>query len=279
MTSDEILVLLASAAWRNAPEETDPLYFRTWQRASIALQRALRRWTPEIYFRDAARFEDRGEAFSVVVYAGSRVFYGRPKTEFTYDVADPRTLELALRAIGRPIQNILGPMSGRLEGIGQPALGRRYAPVWHHDVLAAVKKRPKRLIALLAREAKIIDAVIDLGTSRNAGAAYRCAKISNATLRNMLLPAAGDDMRELLPAILNEATIVLAAIGAHGIDHLGDGGILEDDDAIAARPPEEGAGDQENRDYGNSHGGGEVGDAGIVANVDARGSKPAGQIV
>ena len=279
MTSEEILILLNQEAWRNAPEETDPLYFRTWHRVSIALQRSLRRWTSEINFRDATRFEDRAEAFPVVVYAGARVFYGRAKTEFTYDVADPRTLVIALRAIGRPIQNILGPMAERLKEIGRPELARRYAPVWHHDVLAAVKKKPRRLVALLAREAKIIDAVIDLGTAHDAAAAYRCAKISNATLRNMLLPGVGDDMRELLPAILDEASKVLAANGAHGVDHLRDGRIFENGDAIAARRPDAGIGDQENRDHGDSEGGGEMGDAGVVAKVHAGGREPTGQLV
>lgn len=236
-------MLLEDEAWRDAPDESDALYFRTWKRVSVALQMALRRWTPELYFRDASRYEDRAEAFPVVVYSACRVFYGRTKTEFTYDVADPRTLDTALRAIGRPIQDILGPAAQRLKDNGRVELGWRYAPVWHRDVLVAVRKKPKRLVALLAREAKIIDAVIDLGTSRTSAAAYRCAKISNATLRNLC----GVDMRELLPAILNEATMVLVAQkwagnGSDGRENLIDSGVFEDNHALAARSPDAGVG-------------------------------------
>jgi hypothetical protein len=247
MQSEDVLMLLDNQAWRDAPDETGPLYSRTWKHVSVALQKALRRWTLEIYFRDGARFANRDDAFPMVVYAAARVFHGRTKTEFTYDLADPRTLDAAVRAIGQPIQNILKPMAERLKRSGQVTLGWRYAPVWHRDVLAAVRKRPKRLVALLAREAKIIDAVIDLGTSRDAAAAFRCAKTANATLRNMLPYGCGEDMRELLGAVLDEATAVLVAErrpgrGGDSGENVIDIGVFENAHAIAARSPDLGVG-------------------------------------
>ena len=90
---DRAAMLLAThPAWMNAPDELQPRYFQTWQGVSLALQKALRTWIPEIYFRDPARYEDRDAAFPLLVYAASRPCRGRPRTEFTYDVVDPQVL-------------------------------------------------------------------------------------------------------------------------------------------------------------------------------------------
>src|SRR5579871_2596988 len=92
---------------QNAPAERDPRYFRTWQRVSLALQKSLRQWIPELYFRDLERFQERSEAYQLIVYGACRPFYGRPRTEFTYDIADPETLPLALKNIGHSIRVVL----------------------------------------------------------------------------------------------------------------------------------------------------------------------------
>lgn len=197
---------LSSDAWPTAPPENHPFYFRTWQHVSVALQRELRVCVPEFYFRDLGRLEDRDAGYAMVIYSACRLFYGHPRTEFTYDIADEATLPAAVRAIGCPIERTLAPLEARLEASGRAELGRQYSPLWYQDVLAAVKKRPQRLMALLAREAKLIDAVIDLGTQHNRAAARQFAKRSNSALRNL----GGVDMRDLLPRILNDATMVLA---------------------------------------------------------------------
>src|ERR1700720_3746265 len=64
-------------AWRNSPEERDPRYFQAWQQASLALQKALRQWIPELYFRDTARYEDRERSYPLIVYQASRLCFGR----------------------------------------------------------------------------------------------------------------------------------------------------------------------------------------------------------
>jgi hypothetical protein len=211
MQNDPLLKLLDGPLdndpWPTAPHENDPHYFRTWQHVSVALQRALRQWVAEFYCRDLGRLEDRDAGYAMVIYSACRLFYGRPRTEFTYDIADDTTLPAAVRAIGCPTERTLAALEAQLEAAGYHELGRQYSPVWYQDVLAAVKKRPHGLIALLAREAKVIDAVIDFGTQHGAAAAaQRFARRSNSALRNLL----GVDMRELLPRVLNEVTMVLA---------------------------------------------------------------------
>jgi hypothetical protein len=189
-------------AWRNIPEERDARYFPVWQQTSLALQRALRKWIPEMYFRDMARYENREKAYPLIVYQASRLCFGRARTEFTYDVADPETLPAAFRMIGQGLRRVLAGVETALRESGRPELARRYAPVWHQDVLNAVKKRPKRLLELLGDEAALINAVIDLGTDRRMNAVKPFAKAASAALRNMYR----EDMRVLALRALEEAT-------------------------------------------------------------------------
>jgi hypothetical protein len=275
--TNELLAMLCAAGWTSAPAERDPNYFRRWQRVSIALQNALRRWIPEMYFRDEFRFDDREEAYQVVAYSASQPFHGRARTEFTYDVADPATLEIALRNTGRRMQAALGPIELRLRASGRLELARRYAPVWYLDILGVVEKRHRRLIGLLACEAKVIDAVIDLGTARDAAAVKRFLRIANASLRNV----GGVDFRERIPSVIEEAGRILNEQhrALRGADDIVDGGIFEGDRSRAAGSPDGGIGGQKNRDYRSSDRGDQMTDAGIVADINARLGEPATQLV
>jgi hypothetical protein len=97
----------AHPAWLGAPADSNHRCFQTWQRVSLALQKGLREWIPAFYFGDTARYEDRDGAYPLLVYAASRICRGRPRTEFTYDVADPEILPRALHMIGRSLQTVL----------------------------------------------------------------------------------------------------------------------------------------------------------------------------
>jgi hypothetical protein len=228
MQSNEFLRLLDAGPdyddWPTAPPESHPSYFRTWQHVSVALQKALRVWAPELYFRDFGHLEDRDAGYAMVVYSACRLFYGRPRTEFTYDIADEATFPSAVRKIGCGIERALTSLGARLEAGGRVELERKYSPLWYQDVLAAVKKRPQRLVTLLAREAKLIDAVIDLGTQRNRAAARRFEKRANSALRNL----GGVDMRDLLPRVMNEVTFLLA-------EQRRDGAQSDDERSIVSR--------------------------------------------
>ena len=205
---------------RETPAETDPLYFRTWQRVSLELQKRLRAAIPEAYFRDTARYEDRGAAYPWVVYEACRVFYGRPRTEFAYDVADPATLPTALRAIGKATREVLDRIAQRLHEAGRPELARRYAPVWHEDILRAVRKKPKRLIGLLACESVLINALIDWGTMRTPAAEKRFLKAMSSAARvyGVAIP------------VVSEVT--------DGVNDILNTGIFENSDAVAAGGPD-----------------------------------------
>ncbi len=199
------MLLATNAAWMGTPDEMHPNHFQTWQGVSVALQKALRQWIPAIYFGDPARYEDRDAAYPMLVYAASRPCRGRPRTEFTYHVADPEALPCALNLIGTSLQKVLAAVEQRLHESGRPELARRYAPRWHQDVLRAVQKRPRPLLDLLGDEAVVVNAVVDLGTSRKMQAVKPFARSASLALRSMY----GEDLRPLAFRALEEATLIL----------------------------------------------------------------------
>ena len=277
--TDHTTAVFTDPAWLNAPTERDPAYFWAWQGVSLALQRWLRDQVAAMYFADPARFENRAAAYPVIVYQASRLCHGRPRTEFTYDLRDypecRTTLAASWKLTGRATRAILGHIERRLDEAGRTELAHRYAPVWHQDVLVAVKNKPKSYVHLLTAESALINAVIDLGTERSAEAANRFAKTVHLNFRKLY----GMDLQGLGAGALAEATRVLAQRHARGGDHLGDGGALQNSDVPATRSPDQCVAGQEDGDHGRAHGGRQVRDAGIVADVDPRRREPAGQFV
>jgi len=270
---------LIDPQWLNAPTERDPGYFQAWQRVSLALQRWLRDQVAAAYFQDLAHFENRPAAYPIIVYQASRLCHGRPRTEFTYDLRDypecRNTLISSWKLTGRAIQAVLRGIELRLNDAGMTELAHRYAPVWHQDVLVAVKKKPKAYVDLLMAESAVINAAIDLGTERSMEAAHRFGKTVHLNLRRVY----GMDLQALGDGSLEEATRVLSQSRASGGDDLGDTGTIEYTDMRAAGSPDARIAGEEDRDDGRSDGGGQMRDAGVVADVDAGRRDPAGQIV
>ena len=192
----------AHPVWLAAPPERAPGYFRVWRNVSVALQDYLRRAVPDIYFRDPARYEDRRVAWPLLVYQALRPCRGMPATEFTYDVANPETLDEAMRMIGRSLREILGEAQRRLAESGRAELSRRYAPMWQEDIVRAVQQSPRRLLAVLGDEAALVDAVITLGAARNLGMVKPFVRQTMTTLRSFY----DCDLRELAAPLLVEAT-------------------------------------------------------------------------
>ena len=170
----------------------------------------------------------------MIVYSACKPFYGRHPADFTYDVTDPATFALAWRGVGRAMQDELALIVKGLRS-APPALVRRYAPVWHKDILMAVRKKPKRLIALLAREAILINAVIGWGTVLTEAAGRRFSKAVAAAARNYNLSAS--ELREkVLDAVSEALQTQLDAFDSS--ENVFNRGFLEDYDTFAARRPD-----------------------------------------
>ena len=205
---------LTHPTWKLAPAERGRAYFPTWRAISIKLQGLLRHSIADAYFRDIHRFEDRELAYPMLAYKVARLFYGRPSTEFTYDLRDypecQHTLRSTWRSTGHTMQILLADSEQRLQAAGMPVLARRYAPVWRQDVLAAVRQAPRRYVDLLAREGVFINAIIDLGTARSVAAVNRFARAASLALRKVH----GMDVRRLALACLDETTRMLGECSA-----------------------------------------------------------------
>ena len=158
-------------------------------------------------------------------------------------------------------------------------LAHRYAPVWHQDVLVAVKKKPKAYVDLLMAESAVINAAIDLGTERSIEAANRFGKTVHLNLRKVY----GMDLQSLGAGTLEEATRVLSQSRVSGSDDLSKIGALQNShltsDVLGAGSPDTRIAGQEDGDNGRTHGGGQMRDAGVVADVEASRRDPASQLV
>jgi hypothetical protein len=270
---------LTDPQWRDAPTEHDPGYFRVWQQVSLALQRSLRDGVADAYFEDLAHFENRQAAYPVIVYQASRLCHGRPRTEFTYDLRDypecRTTLVSSWKLTGRAIQAVLKRIELRLNEAGMTELAHRYAPVWHQDVLVAVKKKPKAYVDLLMAESAVINAAIDLGTERTVEAANRFGKTVHLNLRKVY----GMDLQALGVGTLEEATRVLAQNHSCGSGDLRHSGALQNTNMCATGSPDTRIAGQENGDNRSPDGGCQMRDAGVVADVEASRRDPTSQIV
>lgn len=208
------ILAFTDPAWLGAPSGKHPDHFAVWQNVSMILQRSLRAWTAERYFRDIARYADRATAYPMIVYHAARVCHGRPRSEFTYsfcDYPDCRlTLALSLKMTGRNLQTILENIEQRLIEAEMPELARRYAPVWYEDVVVAVRKKPKPFLALLRAESAFISALMELSLDRTHAGVHSFSKTANQALRRVY----GMDLRPLGVRALEQVTEVLASAGA-----------------------------------------------------------------
>lgn len=279
-TRDMLATLaFADPLWRSAPPERDSRHFYAWQRVSQSLQHWLRDRVALEYFSNLDVLADRKRAYPMIVYQACRIFSGRPRTDFTYDLGNypwsHDTLAFSWRMIGSGLQRVLAGLQQRLKQAGRLSLASRYTPTLYNDVLIAVQRRPRAYVNLLVCESKVIDAVVELGTRCDAQTIQRSARIINQALRNVHFR----DLQRLGPDLLEEARRALAAYAADSNQNLAHAGVLQNAYAAAARRPDEGIGGQKDRDYRYSYGGREVGDAGIVTHINPRARKPAGQLV
>jgi hypothetical protein len=236
------------------PLERDARHFRTWRRVSIQVQREVRALAARTFFAQQWRAAVNLErAFTIVVYSSCQPCYGRRPMDFTYDICELATLSTPLRLIGRNMQARLAQISDGFQGDAR--LKRRFLPVWHFDILHTVKRKPRALIELLAREAAMTGALIDFGTRRDARSERRFLKTALRASRVL-----GIDSATLQDAVLGTA-----------IENLGDRGIFEDGDIIAARSPNARIGGDKNRNHGRADRRSQMADAGIVPDVRACG--------
>jgi hypothetical protein len=217
---------LTEPVWAAQPAVSDHRHFVAWRHISVTLQRSFREWIAAEYFRDLDRFIDRETAYPMIVYQAARVCHGRSRSAFTYDLRDyPEcrlTVALSTKMTGRSLQTILAGIEERLRTAGKPELARRYAPLWHQDVVLAVRRKPRDFIALLTAESAFLNALVELALNRTTEGVHHFSKAANQALRKVH----GMDMRHLGVRALEETTRILAGY-AGPISDQGDAALLQ----------------------------------------------------
>jgi len=150
-------------AWLEAPGENSEDYFRTYARVSRTIQRAMRRWLPFLYFRNLDHFEATGAAFALLVYQSSRIFEGRPKHEFAYDVIGSEWKRTIFRRLSTSLRDELSRVQRVLTAAGRTETAKPYAPRRSADIAASVAKSPRLLASLLAADACLVNAFVTFG--------------------------------------------------------------------------------------------------------------------
>ncbi len=215
----------AAGAWLRAPGEKDSNFFDVYSRVSVAMQQALRRWLPYVYFSDHSRFEDLTLAYPLVYYRSTYPCSGRPRSEFAYDLVSPDRPGIARAWAARPLASSLARAEKQLIAAGRRDLARYYSSWRARDVLEGIVQRPRFINALLTTDAFLIDRVVGLGVagrelaSRFAENPRRAAKdlaifleefaaVINRKVRRLY---GGRDCTSLGALLLVEATAALCA--------------------------------------------------------------------
>jgi hypothetical protein len=196
---------------------------RAWGAVSVGIQRFLRRASFETFSLGLDRFQDCSVAYPLIVYSVSRMFFPGTVEQWTRDLSDRACVNTATSKIGLPlcgrlseIQELLTAAGTVINGAYFQELARlRYAPYWAEDILRSVKRHPKPLLAILAREALLIEAIVglDAGHRNRAAALQVCARLEASCCRS-LRNFHGMDLRHLLPEILAVASQALATARA-----------------------------------------------------------------
>ncbi len=166
------------AAWRS---------FRSERTAAVSgsIQTALRAWVGEWFVHmPAGLLRRRLAAQSLLVYQATAPFQGRAGGVFTYDVQQPRLVELALTSAASRLPAILSRLNTR-EYAWQ--VRERYYPCRAPEILALIASELGRLVRMFYVETSILNALL---------------KFARALRQNGMLlkggPAAGAQRAELL---------------------------------------------------------------------------------
>jgi hypothetical protein len=152
-----------AGAWLRAPGERDPTFFEVYSKVSVAVQRALRRWLPYVYFSNLDRFEDLPVAYPLVFYGRTYPCSGQPRSNFAHDLVTLEDPGVARPWAARPLSAALTRAERLLLAAGRKNVAHLYESWRAHDVLAGIVRRPRFINALLSADAFFIDRLVSLG--------------------------------------------------------------------------------------------------------------------
>ncbi len=216
-------------AWLRAPGERDPLFFDVYSKVSVAVQRAMRRWLPYVYFSDLSRFENPALAYSLLFYRSTYPCSGKPRSDFAYDLVAVDSPGVARPWAARPLASAMGRAERLLIAGGRRDLARCYRSWRARDVLDGILLRPRFINELLTNDEFFIGRMVGLGlagrdlASRLGVSARRTARdlaivieaFSAAVNRKLRRVYGGQQAVSLGSLLMVEATRALAvALGS-----------------------------------------------------------------
>lgn len=207
----------AAAGWyRLGPERTYD-FFRNLVRVSSSVQAAVRRWLPALWMTDGLLFDHPREAVALLAYASLPPLLARSRRNYTYDPVDAGSLKQALTQCARKIQRQLQIWYPALVALRHEAAEELH-PRWHSRWSADLLRRGKRVQALLANEAWLIDQLVNfaaefqphVGLSELSGSIRRARAIHAALDARFRRWWDGRSAQPLIGLLLLEATSALS---------------------------------------------------------------------
>jgi hypothetical protein len=212
----------AAAGWYELGPERTYDFFRSLVRVSCAAQAAVRRWLPALWLTDARMFDHPREAVALLAYASLPPLLARSRRNYTYDPVDAASLKQALSQCARKIQRQLQIWYPTLVAQGHEAAEELH-PRWHSRWSADLTRRGKRVQALLANEAWLIDQLVNFAAEFQPH--VRLSELSGPIRRARAIHAAldarfrrwwdGRSAQPLIGLLLLEATSALSAAPVH----------------------------------------------------------------
>jgi hypothetical protein len=214
---DDKPVLRPDAQWFSAPAECATDFLPAFGAISRAVQIALRESLPQAYFQRLEDFGDRQRANAILLFQATPPFRAKVRTDLTYDVLNPETLEILVRKARPGLTQSLAVVEARLRSAGQIELASQYAPRGASGILASVPRlaRSRRsLLSLIRGEGLLVNALVQLGGTPDLSARKQTARMASFCKKWTLLfrrMCVGKDLSSLAPSILEAATEALAS--------------------------------------------------------------------
>jgi hypothetical protein len=151
-------------AWRRVPLTRDAGSVGRFIDLSLAMQEMSRHWLPALCLCSPEQFDAPKDVLPLLVYAASQPHANRRKAEYGYDAMSPFRVErAALSAAGR-LPELLDPIYRSLRESGRVETAGFYSPDRARPIIAAVRKRPRLLTALLAGDTFFVEHCFQITT-------------------------------------------------------------------------------------------------------------------
>lgn len=165
-----------ASAWLTTPAEKEAAYFPAFSAMSVAVQQAMRRWLPWVYFEDLDRYGNLAAAMPLVVYQATLPCSGEPKDHFTYDFMDSGFPTLHRPSTEQRLAGELSRVEALLIAAGKERTAEYYERREAGAILQRVARFPHQYRSLLAADAFLVDALVTLAAR---GRAFRSTAEKN----------------------------------------------------------------------------------------------------